>query len=606
MATIENTTGTDSGTQVVGRVAVIYGTVKAVSPDGTERILTVNSPIFADDTIVTEADGRVSIVMDNAAQTQIDIGRMSEVVIDEDIYAGEDAFEVTETAAQIEEIQEALLTEEFDPTAELEAPAAGGPAAAGGGMETPEFDRVTHEGEVTSGAETTGITTDTVDPITGVIIEQAEEPIHAVVSLSDGNVIEGNRISFTASVDIPPQEDLILTVDVEGTPYTVIIPDGATTAELIVQSRPDEFYIQGDEPVTATVTEASGGGYDTIDFSEATDTAIVSDDDDVTTVTLAAGDVNENAAGVIFTATLSNPGETDVTVHTNQGDISIPAGDTTGTLFVATADPDVYVDPDTISATVTGVDGGNYEAVDYSDAAATARITDTIDPVKVWIETADVKENAASVFTVKVDQALEDDLKVTLSNDAEVTVKAGDLSATYEVAAQGDDVYVDPGHVTLTIDSAEVEGKIFENLTIDPASATSEITDTENPVTATLSTTTTEIPETGGDIVYTIRLTGTPGDIDPKTTLVFHLANGEMIEINPGETEKTITETYSDEYINDQATIDNSIVGVYDEDGNPISDYAGYEKLITTGSTSVDVDYAPSMDDGTAESGDTY
>ncbi len=34
-----------------------------------------------------------------------------------------------------------------------------------------------------------------------------------------------------------------------------------------------------------------------------------------------------------FTATLSNPGETDVTIVTNLGEIVIAAGETTGTLF---------------------------------------------------------------------------------------------------------------------------------------------------------------------------------------------------------------------------------------------------------------------------------
>jgi len=82
----------------------------------------------------------------------------------------------------------------------------------------------------------------------------------------------------------------------------------------------------------------------------------VTDTIDTTTVTLSApASVTEDVAGVTFTATLSNPGETAVTVHTDHGDIAIAAGETTGTLFVATAHPDVYIDPNSITATVTGV-----------------------------------------------------------------------------------------------------------------------------------------------------------------------------------------------------------------------------------------------------------
>ena len=67
-------------------------------------------------------------------------------------------------------------------------------------------------------------------------------------------------------------------------------------------------------------------------------------------------------ASVTFTITLENPGQTDVTVTTNHGNVSIPAGSTTGSLVVA-ADQSGG-----ITATVTGVSGGNFEAVDFSNA----------------------------------------------------------------------------------------------------------------------------------------------------------------------------------------------------------------------------------------------
>ena len=60
-------------------------------------------------------------------------------------------------------------------------------------------------------------------------------------------------------------------------------------------------------------------------------------------------------------------------------------------------------------------------------------------------------------------------------------------------AAQGDDVYQDGGQVALTINSADVAGKTFENLVIEPASATSHITDTID--TTLVSITTTNVTE---------------------------------------------------------------------------------------------------------------
>ena len=53
-----------AGNQVVGKVVILYGTVKAISPDGTVRLLMPNSPVFANDRIVTESDGNVSIMFD--------------------------------------------------------------------------------------------------------------------------------------------------------------------------------------------------------------------------------------------------------------------------------------------------------------------------------------------------------------------------------------------------------------------------------------------------------------------------------------------------------------------------------------------------------------
>ncbi|MDX2433204.1 MAG: retention module-containing protein, partial [Desulfobacterales bacterium] len=142
MATAGNTTGTETGNQVVGTVVILYGNVKDTSSDGTERLLTLNSPIFAHDRIITESDGRVSIVIDDGVQSQIDLGRMSDVVIDEDIFQGASPEEVAEATAEVEQIQEALLAEDFDPTLELEAAAAGGDASAGGGSTLPDFVRV--------------------------------------------------------------------------------------------------------------------------------------------------------------------------------------------------------------------------------------------------------------------------------------------------------------------------------------------------------------------------------------------------------------------------------------------------------------------------------
>ncbi|WP_412763803.1 immunoglobulin-like domain-containing protein [Pseudomonas sp. NGC7] len=88
--------------------------------------------------------------------------------------------------------------------------------------------------------------------------------------------------------------------------------------------------------------------------------------------------------------------------------------------------------------------------------------------VKVTI-TADqvsVAENVKPTFTVHINTALAHDLVVTLSNNATVTIKAGETSAPYTHEAQGDDVYKDAGEIELGVKSAADSGAITYTITL--------------------------------------------------------------------------------------------------------------------------------------------
>src|SRR5512138_1670650 len=130
MASTQTVPTVAAGNQVVGKVIILYGTVKAVSPDGAVRLLAPNSPIFANDRIVTESDGSVSIMMDGVPPSQIDLGRMSNVAIDEDVYAGTAPVAPSDAAAQAEQIQQAILA--GDQPIDFEPAAAGGEGGDGG------------------------------------------------------------------------------------------------------------------------------------------------------------------------------------------------------------------------------------------------------------------------------------------------------------------------------------------------------------------------------------------------------------------------------------------------------------------------------------------
>jgi len=159
---------------LVGKVFIIHGTVKAVSADGSERLLTANSPVYANEHIVTGTDGSVSIVFQDH-QERFDLGRLSDVVVDEDVYGAASGH--GDAMVQVEDMQNALQNENFDPTMQLPAPAAGETGGAGtggprgGGRQVVVFDADQLEVLPDSGAETTGITLDFLDPPPGGVQE---------------------------------------------------------------------------------------------------------------------------------------------------------------------------------------------------------------------------------------------------------------------------------------------------------------------------------------------------------------------------------------------------------------------------------------------------
>jgi hypothetical protein len=101
--------GLTAGTnEAVGKVSVLYGNVKAVSADGMVRVLSVNNPIFALDRVVTEDDGRVSIVLDGDPPEHLDIGSSSDVLIDEDVFGEATPADIAAASAGADDVREIL------------------------------------------------------------------------------------------------------------------------------------------------------------------------------------------------------------------------------------------------------------------------------------------------------------------------------------------------------------------------------------------------------------------------------------------------------------------------------------------------------------------
>ncbi len=173
MATEQNTGTQQGGSQIIGQATIIYGNVQAISPEGVTRTLQPNDTIYLGDRIMTGGAGAVSIVFNDAGQSRLDLGRMTDMVIDQEVFGGAAPEDIAAAAAEVEQIQQALLEgEQFDPTTDLEATAAG-PAAgvqeAGGGQATVRFERINQEVTPESGAETIGVSRSFLDPEAGIL-----------------------------------------------------------------------------------------------------------------------------------------------------------------------------------------------------------------------------------------------------------------------------------------------------------------------------------------------------------------------------------------------------------------------------------------------------
>jgi len=147
----------------------------------------------------------------------------------------------------------------------------------------------------------------------------------------------------------------------------------------------------------------------------------------------------------------------------------------------------------------------------------------------------DVLENAPAAFTVHLDMPVGADLLVTLSNGDTVTIPAGSISAAYIDEAQGDDVYIDPSSVAVSIESAVPQSPILTSVIIDDEPAVVDVTDTIDPVVVHLSAT-PSTSEDGGLITYTVELRNASDSsvVTAANAITVTLAGGQTIVIPAG------------------------------------------------------------------------
>src|SRR5204862_4056599 len=239
-------------------------------------------------------------------------------------------------------------------------------------------------------------------------------------------------------------------------------------------------------------------------------------------------------ANYTFTATLSNASQGVTTVHTDQGDITIANGATTGTLVIASGNgEDVYVDGSSLTANITGTSGGNFEHLVVGTASATAQVNDTITDATVNLSASTVLEGAVANYTFTATLSDASQGVTTIHTDqGDITIANGASSGTLVIASgNGEDVYNDASSLTATITGTT--GGNFEKLVVGTATATAQVNDTTTDATVNLTVSTTVEGATANYL-----FTATLSDASQGVTTI-HTDQGD-ITISDGQTVGTL------------------------------------------------------------------
>ncbi|MBV7576768.1 retention module-containing protein, partial [Pseudomonas sp. PDM32] len=552
---------------VVAIVKSIVGQVFVVSPEGIRRVLVEGDKLFAGDQIDTGLSGAVSLEL--ADGRTLDLGRDTQWSADAPDSSADLAAATEQAAPSVEELQQAIASG-ADPTKDLEATAAGPTAAgsggaAGGGHSFVMLDATAGRVDPTIGFPTEGINSagQTTLEIPGSqstntnvnASANANTPSESVLSLSATPTITeaGGVLVYTATLTQAPLTDLIVTLS---NGAVILIPAGATTGTVNVPLAANDTVYNDATQIDVTVTGTSGGSGISVIPPTAPAVTQVTDTLDTTTVTLTAGNTVTEGGQITYTATLSNPAQTPVTVTLSNGStITIAAGQTSGTVNVPTSANDVYVNGSTVSTTITGTTGGNFENLVPNTTPAVTTIADSVDNTGLTLTaTGNITEGGQITYTATLTNPAGTPMTVTLSNGSVITIDAGQTSGSVNVPTAANDVYNNGSTVSTTITG--ITGGNFENLVPNTTPAVTTIADSVDNTALTL-TATGNITE-GGQITYTATLTNPAG-----TPMTVTLSNGSVITIDAGQTSGSVNvPTAANDVYNNGSTVSTTITGI--------------------------------------------
>ncbi|WP_454867266.1 retention module-containing protein [Pseudomonas farris] len=545
---------------VVAIVKSIVGQVFAVSPEGVRRVLVEGDRLLVGDQVDTGAAGAITLEL--ADGRTLDLGRDTQWSGSDPDSSTDLAQATAQAAPSVDQLQQAIAAG-VDPTTALEATAAGPTAAssggaAGGGHTFVALEATAGRVDPTIGFPTEGLATAalaTQDTTGGQTADTSANALReSTLSLSATPTITeaGGVLVYTATLTQAPLTDLTITLS-NGS--VIVIAAGQTTGTVNVPLAPNDTVYNDPTQINVTVTGTTGGSGIVITPPTVPAVTQVTDTVDTTTVTLSAGSTVTEGGQITYTATLTNPAQTPVTVTLSNGStITIAAGNTTGSVNVPTPANDAYNNGSTVSTTITGATGGNFENLVPNPTPAVTTITDSVDTTTVTLTAGStVTEGGQITYTATLTNPAQTPVTVTLSNGSTITIDAGNTTGSVNVPTPANDVYNNGSTVSTTITGAT--GGNFENLVPNPTPAVTTITDSVDNTGLTLSAT-GSVTE-GGQITYTATLTN-----PAQTPVTVTLSNGSTITIEAGKTTGSVNvDTSANDVYNNGSTVSTTITG---------------------------------------------
>ncbi|WET10985.1 Ig-like domain-containing protein [Pseudomonas sp. D3] len=394
----------------VAVVKSIVGQVFAVSPEGIRRLLVEGDRLFTGELVETGPAGSVSLEL--ADGRTLDVGRDTQWSANTPDSVTDLSAATAQAAPSVAELQQAIAAG-ADPTQDFEAAAAGPTAAGadgavGGGHSFVVLETTAGTVNPTIGYPTTGL--NAADAAANQFSAATNNSLAArdvtITLTATPSITEaGGVVVYTAFITQAPTSDLTVTLS---NGLSVVIPAGQTSGALNVTFAGNDTPYLDASSISATIAGTSGGGNLVITTDPAPAVTLIKDTIDTTTVTLSANASVDEGGKIVYTATVNNAAQTDVTITlSNNTTITIEAGKTTGTVSVDT--PANLADGKdlSISATITAASGGNYENLAINPEAATTTVVAVDNPSVLVADTNTVVEDQAATGNV-------------LSNDSDI------------------------------------------------------------------------------------------------------------------------------------------------------------------------------------------